>query len=59
MTEKIATARIHLDMGRRSSGAPYYVQKVLLWAVLLAAAGTAVWFFFALKKRLTGKKTNS
>ena len=59
MTEKIATAKIHLDMGRRTSGAPYYVQKFLLWAVLLAAAATAVWFFFALKKRLAGKKTNS
>ncbi|MDH4196712.1 MAG: cytochrome c3 family protein [Candidatus Aminicenantes bacterium] len=59
MPEKIATAKIHLDLGRRTSGAPYYVQKLLLWAVLLAAAATAVWFFFALKRRLAGKKTSS
>jgi hypothetical protein len=59
MTQKIASAKIHVDTGRRASGAPYYVQKILLWTIVLAAAVTGLWFFFALKKRLTGKKTDS
>jgi hypothetical protein len=59
MTEKIASAQIHVDTARRASGVPYYVQKFLLGAILLAAAVTGLWFFFALKKRLTGKKTDS
>ena len=56
MPEKIASARIHLDLGRKTSGLPFYVQKALLWILLVAAAGTALWFLFALRRRFAKKK---
>jgi len=59
MPEKIVTAKVHLDMGRRTSGVPFYIQKILLWFVLIAAVLTAVWFLFALRKRLAGGTKSS
>ncbi|HSQ79358.1 MAG TPA: cytochrome c3 family protein [Candidatus Bathyarchaeia archaeon] len=52
MTAKIAGARIHRDYGRPGSGAPYYVRKVFLWAVLLAAVLSLIYFLPLLARRM-------
>ncbi len=55
MTSKIAGTRIHRDYGRRGSGAPYYVRKIFLWAVLLAAVLSLVFFLPLLVRRVRGR----
>jgi hypothetical protein len=55
MTSKIAAARIHRDYGRRGSGAPYYVRKVFLWAVLLAAVLSLIYLLPLLIRRGRGR----
>jgi hypothetical protein len=55
MTSKIAAAKIHRDYGRRSSGAPYYVRKVFLWAVLLAAVLSLIYLLPLLVRRGRGR----
>lgn len=57
MTAKIAGARIHRDYSRRSSGAPYYVRKALLWAVFLLTALTLIAILPALFRRGRGPRT--
>jgi hypothetical protein len=52
MPARISAARIHLDIGARKSGAPYYVQKILLWVVLISVVLTGVWFIPALLRRI-------
>lgn len=44
MTDKIANSRIHIDIGQKKSGVPYYVQQVFLWIVFITAVITVVWF---------------
>jgi hypothetical protein len=44
MPEKIKNSKIHSVMSQNKSGAPYYVQKILLWVILLLAALTILWF---------------
>jgi len=51
MPERIATAKIHRDIGSKSSGAPYYVQKVLFWLVIVSAVVTLLWFIPVLVQR--------
>jgi hypothetical protein len=51
MPERIATAKIHRDIGSKSSGAPYYVQKILFWLVIVSAAATLLWFIPVLVRR--------
>jgi len=55
MPAKISAAKIHLDVGKKSSGAPYYVQKVLIWIVILSVLITAIWFIPELVRRLKGR----
>jgi hypothetical protein len=52
MPEKIAKAKIHRNIHVRKSGAPYYVEKALIWILLIAVALTAVWFIPALLRRI-------
>jgi hypothetical protein len=56
MTEKIAGTKIHRDYGRRDSGAPYYVRKVLLWTVLILTALTFFYLLPSLIRRVRGRK---
>jgi hypothetical protein len=56
MTAKIAGTRIHRDYSRRGSGAPYYVRKVLLWAVFIATALSVLYLLPALIRRARGSK---
>jgi hypothetical protein len=56
MTERIAGAKIHRDYGRRDSGAPYYVQKALLWTVLLLTAFSLLYLLPGLIRRARGTK---
>jgi hypothetical protein len=58
MTDKIAGTRIHRDYSRRSSGAPYYVRKALVWAVLLLTALTLIYLVPALIRRGRGSRTS-
>jgi len=51
MPEKIAKARIHRDINEKKSGAPFYVQKILLWALLIVVALTGIWFIPELIRR--------
>jgi hypothetical protein len=55
MPARIAAAKIHRDVRKKASGAPYYVQKVLIWVVILSALITAIWFIPELIRRLKGK----
>ncbi|MBM3293226.1 MAG: hypothetical protein FJY82_01750 [Candidatus Aminicenantes bacterium] len=54
MPARIASAKIHRDVFDKSSGAPYYVQKVLFWLVIISAVSTVLWFIPALLRRLKG-----
>jgi len=56
MTEKIAGTKIHRDYSRRGSGAPYYFQKALLWAVLILTALSLIYLVPALVRRARGPK---
>ena len=51
MPKRIATAKIHRDITSRKAGAPYYVQKILFWLVIVSAALTVLWFIPALVRR--------
>lgn len=44
MPAKIADSKVHIDAGQKESGAPYYVQQVLLWIVFVTAVITIIWF---------------
>jgi len=57
MSEKIAKAKIHRDINEKKSGAPFYVQKVLLWVLLVVVALTGVWFIPELIRRAKRSKT--
>jgi len=52
MPAKIASAKIHRDVSDKASGAPYYVQKILFWLVMISAVVTVLWFIPALVRRL-------
>lgn len=56
MPEKIAKAKIHRDVNEKKSGAPYYVQKVLFWALLVIVVLTGIWFIPALLRRIKPSK---
>lgn len=58
MPEKIAMAKIHTDISQKKSGAPYYVQKIFLWIIFVAAIITIIWFVpgFIRKIKLLKKK---
>lgn len=56
MTPKIAGTKIHRDYSRRGSGAPYYFQKALLWAVLVLTVLSLVYLLPALVRRARGPK---
>ena len=51
MPEKIATAKIHRESPANQSGTPYYINKILFWALLIVVAITVIWFFFELVDR--------
>ena len=57
MPEKIAKAKIHRDVNEKKSGAPFYVQKILLWVLLVIVALTGIWFVPELIKRAKRSKT--
>ncbi len=44
MPEKIANSKIHIDASQKKSGAPYYIQQILLWIVLAIVIITLIWF---------------
>ena len=44
MPEKIASSKIHIDVGQKKSGVPYYIQQILLWIVFTTAIITLIWF---------------
>jgi hypothetical protein len=54
MPEKIASAKIHIGPDEKTSPALYYVQRVLLFFVLVLLAITILWFIpgFIRKRRL-------
>jgi 5-methylcytosine-specific restriction endonuclease McrA len=51
MPARIAEAKVHRDVKSPKSGIPYYVQKILFWLVIVAAAATIVWFVPELFRR--------
>jgi hypothetical protein len=57
MTEKIAGTKVHRDYDRPASGAPYYFQKALLWAVLILTALSLLYLVPALIRRARGTGT--
>ena len=57
MPEKIAKAKIHRESLAKSSGTPYYINKILLWALIVVVAITIVWFLFELVSRRRRTKT--
>jgi hypothetical protein len=44
MSEKISQAKIHRDIDQKKSGAPYYIQQILIWVLLAAIIITIIWF---------------
>ena len=57
MPEQIATAKIHREAGAKRSGTPYYINKILLWTLLIVLAITVIWFVFELVHKLGRPKT--
>ena len=57
MTDKIAGTKIHRDYSQARSGAPFYVKKVLVWAVFILTGLTLVFFIPAIIRRRRGFKT--
>jgi hypothetical protein len=56
MPARIATAKIHRDVTESRSGAPYYVQKILLWIVIVSVIVTGVYFVPELIRRFRRNK---
>jgi len=58
MPEKIKNSKIHRQAGQKKSGAPYYVQKILLWLIILFIVITVLWFVpgFIKKIKILKKK---
>ncbi len=56
MPARIASARIHRDVTATTSGAPYYVQKVLFWIVIASVLVTGLWFVPELIRRFRRKR---
>jgi DnaJ-class molecular chaperone len=54
MPARIASAKIHRDSSVRGGGAPYVVQKALVWLLLASLAVTLVWFVPVLIRRARG-----
>lgn len=52
MPEKIASSKIHIDIGQKKSGIPYYVQQTFLWIVFIAAIITILWFILGIIRRI-------
>ncbi|OGD19992.1 MAG: hypothetical protein A2W03_16110 [Candidatus Aminicenantes bacterium RBG_16_63_16] len=52
MPEKIASAKIHIGPGERSSGALYTIQRILLILVLVLLGITVLWFVPGFIKKL-------
>jgi len=44
MPEKIANSKIHIDISKKESGVPYYVQQIFLWVIFITAIITIIWF---------------
>ena len=57
MPEKISQAKIHRESLAKSSGTPYYINKILLWALIIVVAITVIWFLFELVERRRRPKT--
>jgi nitrate/TMAO reductase-like tetraheme cytochrome c subunit len=55
MTGRIAGTRIHRDYSRPGSGAPYYVQRVLLWVVLVLTVLTVLYVLASVARRIRGR----
>jgi hypothetical protein len=56
MPARIAAARVHRDVTKTASGAPYYVQKILFWIVIVSVLVTGLWFVPELIRRFRGKR---
>jgi hypothetical protein len=56
MPARIAAARVHRDVTKTASGAPYYVQKILFWIVIVSVLVTGLWFVPELVRRFRGKR---
>jgi hypothetical protein len=56
MTEKIAGTKIHRDYNKPKSGAPFYIKKILIWAVFILTGLTLVFFIPAIIRRRRGFK---
>ncbi len=57
MPARIAAARVHRDVTKTASGAPYYIQKILFWIVIASVLVTGLWFIPELIRRFRGKKS--
>lgn len=58
MPEKIAKAKIHRESLGKQPGTSYYINKILLWALIVVVAITIVWFLFELISRRRRAKTS-
>ena len=52
MPEKIASSKIHIDIGQKKSGLPYYVQQTFLWLVFITSIITIIWFIPGIIRRI-------
>lgn len=54
MPEKIRNAKVHIGPDKQKSPVLFTVQRVFLWAVLVLAAFTVIWFVVGFGRRITG-----
>jgi hypothetical protein len=52
MPDKIRNSKVHVGPDKKKSPVLFFVQKILLWAVLALVAVTVVWFASSLIKRV-------
>jgi hypothetical protein len=44
MPERISNVKIHRDTDQKTSGAPYYIQQILVWVLFAVIIITIIWF---------------
>lgn len=56
MPERIRNAKVHIGPDKKGSPVLFTVRKVFMWAVIILAAVTIVWFVFGFGRRVVGSK---
>lgn len=57
MPQRIASAKIHVDYSSPKAGAIYWVQKVMMWALIMLIAISFIWVIPDLLNRVRMRKT--